>query len=365
MGREDVERVVVAAVPAITYRADGDGAAWRFTSVQGGLLDLLGVTAEALCDDPSRWVLMVHREDRERVLAERLRAGGSGRLEVEYRLRAADGADCWIREVAVRDGLSDGMCGLVIDLTEHRRADDVLEQLHDARLTAITGLLRAASLRDTTLQLFVHDIRSPLTAIAGLAKTLEERGKDIDPKDRDRILGRVAAASDRVVALVDDFARFWCLPLESTVPAERVRLAPLVLSAVAEVGVEGDVEIEVGDVVVETHPQLLRRVLVGLVRNAVEHTPGRTLIRVTAVEEPDGVVLDVEDDGPGIPEELRGHMFEPLVRGADGGNGMGIGLTLVQAAVGLLGGAVRALANPSGGTIMRVELPSVARTAAA
>lgn len=355
-----MDREIVAAVPAVTYRATSDTDAWRFTSVQGGLLERLGTRPEDLCGDPGRWVLMIHRSDRERVVAERRRAARTGHLELEYRLQTPDGGECWVHDVAVReDPDDDAMCGIITDLTEHCRADDILEQLHDARLLAVTGLLRRAAIRGTTVQLFVHDMRSPLTAVTGLARTLQERGGELTQGDRDRVFGRMVAAGERVVALVDDFARFWDLPLqEAALQRRRLALASVVAEAIHEVGVDdGLIDVDVGDVVVETNAELLRRVLVGLLRNAMQHTPEGTGIRVAAEAGGGRVVLQVEDDGPGIPEHVRHRVFEDHARVASHGCGTGIGLNLVCAAVELLGGDVRALEGTTGGTLISVELP--------
>ncbi len=356
-----MEREVVAALPALTYRASLANDAWGYTNVQGGLLERLGVRPDDLCGDPSRWVVMIDRADRERVIAERRRAARTGRMELEYRVRTVDGDVCWVHDVAVQDHLEgDAMCGLVVDLTEHRRADDVLEELHDARLSSLGRLLRATSVRDTTVQLFVHDLRSPLTAVAGLARTLHDRAEQLPPEDRDRIFGRMVAAGERIIALVDDFASFWDMPVGDGVPTCPVPLAPLVAEVVAEVGTtDGRVQVDAGDVVAETNPELLRRVLVGLVRNAVDHTPEGTALRVSAGTWDGRVVVDVEDDGPGLPEDLRDQVFRPRMRAPGAcGDGMGFGLALVRAGVELLGGEVQALEGTAGGTVFRVALPA-------
>ena len=359
MGQGAMDREVVAAVPAVTYRARSNTDAWTFTSVQGGLLERLGTGPEQLLRDPSGWILMVHREDRERVITAWRRAASDGHLEVEYRLQTRDGEDCWVHDVAVRDdGRSGSMVGIVTDLSEHHRADAVLQQLHDARWMAVTRLLRAAAVRDTTVQLFVHDMRSPLTAVAGLARTLHERGSQVDEADRARVLRHMVAASERVIGLVDDFARLWELPLDrAAVPVRTVQLSALVEGAMDEVGLPAGVAVDVGEVALETNAELLRRVLVGLVRNAVLHTREDTAVRVSASASDGWVTIEVQDDGPGIPEHVRDRLFDPHSRVSGDGRGMGIGLTLVHAAVELLGGDVVAIAPPAGGTIIRIELP--------
>lgn len=351
-----MERRVASAVPALMYRATTEADGWNFAAVCGGLLERLDVSPDDLCADPGQWILMVHRADRARVIAERRRATTSGRFELEYRLRTPGYDVCWVHDVAVAD--DGGMSGVVVDLTEHRRAAEVLEKLYDARLDAVDGLVRASAVRATTVQLFVHDLRSPLTAVAGLSRRLQERGDGISAEDRDRILHRMAGASERILALVDDFACFWDQRLDDVAVAVRpVALCSLVRLAVDEVGEDERVRVDVDETVVETNPELLGRVVVGLLRNAVQHTPPDTMVRLSVAAEDGCVILEVEDDGPGIPSHLRDCIFEPRVRGTDEHGGMGMGLALVRSAVELLGGHVEMDEGASGGTVVRVELP--------
>lgn len=349
---------IMAAVPGMVYRASSRTDAWSFTAVQGGLPIRLGTQSDELCGDPGRWLLMVHRADRHHVVSERRRAVDTGRLELEYRVLTPDGGDCWVHDVAVRDGSGDGMCGIVTDLTEHRRAADVLAELQDAQLAAVTRRLHATSARDTTVQLFVHDIRSPLTGIARLARAMQEDGGRASTEDRDRAFERMLQASDRVLALVDDLVRFWDLAQgRAEVPVGSVQVDRLVSDAMAEVGLDDhDVCVDVNDVVVHTNAPLLTRVLVGLLRNAVQHTPPGASVAVSAAVCGDVVVIEVEDDGPGIPAELRDRLLTPRPPGW-GDAGLGIGLSLAHAAVELLGGEVCVLDGPAGGTVVRVQLP--------
>jgi signal transduction histidine kinase len=85
----------------------------------------------------------------------------------------------------------------------------------------------------------------------------------------------------------------------------------------------------------------LHRLTLNLMENAIRHTPRGTQVRA-AVERVDGNVrLTVEDDGPGIPEDLRGRVFERFVRGAgDRGGSSGLGLSIVHAVAESHGGSV-------------------------
>jgi signal transduction histidine kinase len=106
----------------------------------------------------------------------------------------------------------------------------------------------------------------------------------------------------------------------------------------------------------------LHRLVLNLVQNAISHTPGGTLIDVTVSIQGDDAVLEVVDDGPGIPDELRPRIFERFVRG-DGDarrGGSGLGLAIVQAVAQSHFGTVE-LAGEDGrpGTRFVVRLPLV------
>ena len=90
---------------------------------------------------------------------------------------------------------------------------------------------------------------------------------------------------------------------------------------------------------VEVDPSKVERVIENLLVNAARYTPPGTAVLVQVTARPDGIVLVVEDDGPGIPDELKDVLFEPFRQGEDSsGRGVGIGLSLVQRFAELHGG---------------------------
>ena len=109
---------------------------------------------------------------------------------------------------------------------------------------------------------------------------------------------------------------------------------------------------------VEVDPGKVERVVENLLVNAARHTPPGTAVQVDVTARPDGVVLTVEDDGPGVPDELKEALFEPFRQGEDSsGRGMGIGLSLVQRFAELHGGTARIEDAPTGGARFVVTLP--------
>ena len=112
--------------------------------------------------------------------------------------------------------------------------------------------------------------------------------------------------------------------------------------------------------------QMLRRVLFNLVRNAAQALQGRPAaagrVRVRLAQAGEFWNLDVEDNGPGIPIELRETVFDPYVTTKD--DGTGLGLSIVKKVVIEHGGTIRAEQSEWGGARLRVRLPVLGTRAA-
>ena len=119
------------------------------------------------------------------------------------------------------------------------------------------------------------------------------------------------------------------------------------------------VRVDVGDAVVLADPGLLERVLVNLVDNALRHAGG-LVVRVNAGPVGDRVLINVVDEGPGVPRDTGERMFEPFQRLGDQDNtsGVGLGLSVARGFVEAMGGTVTATDTPGGGLTMVVELAS-------
>ena len=111
--------------------------------------------------------------------------------------------------------------------------------------------------------------------------------------------------------------------------------------------------------VAEVDGPKLERIVDNLLANATRHTPSGTVIRVVVEETEGGVLIRVEDRGPGIVEEQREGIFEIFNRGGAGAGqaGTGIGLSLVAQFAALHGGRAWVEENPGGGSSFRVLLP--------
>lgn len=160
-----------------------------------------------------------------------------------------------------------------------------------------------------------HEMKSPLTVVRGAAELLED--PDLSPQDRAALVARVAAAADRMTALLEaqrDLAR---------VSEPALAGSTCLSDAVAELALVIAVEV-VQDAVIPLAAEPLRMVLGHLLVNAADS--GATAVRLTATP----TLLVVEDDGPGIAEGDRARIFDPFFTTRRDAGGTGMGLPIVR-----------------------------------
>ncbi|HEU4905888.1 MAG TPA: HAMP domain-containing sensor histidine kinase, partial [Solirubrobacterales bacterium] len=110
------------------------------------------------------------------------------------------------------------------------------------------------------------------------------------------------------------------------------------------------------------NPDELHRMVLNLLDNAVRHTPPGSTIELRLRRQGDSAVVEVADDGPGVPPELREQVFERFVRGEGSADtavsgGSGLGLAIVNAVAGSHGGRAEVAESPGGGALFRIRLP--------
>jgi len=213
-----------------------------------------------------------------------------------------------------------------------------------------------------------HEIRNPLASIRSSVEQLA-RSKHADEDER-FLSGLIVRESDRLSRLLSeflDFARvrathFAPLDLHSVVVAV-VRL----IRAHPDCRPDAVITVEGGHTLLEGDEDLLHRVVTNLVLNAVQAARGPVRVTVSvsaaqASEIPHGtdlehaIRLQVRDNGPGIPEEVRERLFQPFVSGRSGGSGLG--LAIVQRAVEAHRGLVLVDSAPGSGTTFTIFLPA-------
>ena len=212
-----------------------------------------------------------------------------------------------------------------------------------------------------------HELRTPLTSILANLELLQER---LDASERrgeeGEMIDSALRSSRRMSHLVSDLLLLARADAGRTGARRECDLAAVAVAALSEVRpVANGHQLTLADrgpVPVDGDPDELHRLAVNLLENGVRHTPAGTEIRV-AVERRNGhAVLEVSDDGPGIPPGMEAQVFSRFVRGdgpADvaGDGGAGLGLAIVKAVAVSHGGDVDAGSSPAGGARFTVRLP--------
>ena len=241
----------------------------------------------------------------------------------------------------------------------------------NAMLSQIETAFAEKAASEDRLRRFVadasHELRTPLTAIRGYAE-LFRRGAAERPEDLARAMRRIEDEATRMSVLVEDLLLLARLdqgrPLECG-PVDLVAVAGDALADLSAIAPDRPVTFEHPDTLVISGDEArLRQVAGNLVANARIHTPEGTGVHVRVRSQDGQAVLEVADEGPGLPPGDEGRVFERFYRAdtarartADN-QGTGLGLSIVAAIVTAHGGSVQAGSPPSGrGAYFMVALP--------
>lgn len=306
--------------------------------------------------------------DPDRFVDPQARALFLARLEAEstvasslLRLRKVDGAAIWLEVTANAEVLEPGRLrveAIVRDVSARKKLDDQARDVHQQLLQAekLAALGQAISG-------VAHELNNPLATILSWSERLAQRSVD-DPVRHglEIILGEAERAA-RIVRNLLTFAR----KRQSTralVDLNQVVRETLALRAheqhVTHITVIPALAAGLPQVFADGHQ--LKQVLLNLMINAEQamlgaHGRGRVVVRTWHDADRDAVVLEVNDDGPGIPEEMQGRIFDPFFTTKSVGKGTGLGLTVAYAIVQEHGGRIRLDAAHGRGTSFFVELP--------
>jgi PAS domain S-box-containing protein len=345
-------RTLVEQIPAIVYLGEyGENGDWLYISPQ--VQRVLGYTPEEWLAHPHPMASFVHPDDIAAVREEERRSQREGdTFRSEYRMLTKDGRWVWILDeaAAVRDatGRPFVLQGTMFDITERRAAEE--------RLRALDGL------KNTLLHTLSHDLKGPLTAILGAASTLERLDTELRDEERANLLRTLQTRTMAMNALLTDLLDLDRLDQGIVEPRRfPVDVGQLVCELVDhdEPLRDREVVVRADRVVVRLDRPKVERMIQNLLANAASHTPPSARVWVRVQAEEHGVLIVVDDDGPGVPDELKERVFQPFHRGPATSNvpGSGIGLSLVMRFAELHGGRAWVEDRPGGGASFRVYLP--------
>ena len=242
---------------------------------------------------------------------------------------------------------------------------------HHRQLTAAASrtaaIEQAGTLRRSLLSAVSRDLRTPLAAAKVAVSSLRANDVTFSAHDTAELLATIEESLDQLTALVGNLLDSSRLAANVVRPELRqVSLAETVQRVLVSIGRGSTglshpsidrVNVEVGGTAAMADAELLERVLANLIDNALRHAPN-SMVRINAGRVGDRVLIDVIDEGPGIPQGSSEDLFAPFQRLGDSAStcGVGLGLSVARGFTEAMGGSISATDTPGGGLTIIVDL---------
>jgi two-component system, OmpR family, sensor histidine kinase KdpD len=263
-----------------------------------------------------------------------------------------------VQGLKASDGAVQALLNLVAIAIERVRTENATNRAEAAR--------QSEEFKSTLLDAVAHEFKTPLTSIKAASTALLADGHQFS-HDTNELLSIINEETDRLDSLVTEAVRM------SQIDAGKIRLErasvpveELLDPAIASFGNRADGRIQRAETAVDTiyvDREMILLALRQLIDNALKYTPPTTMIRVWADRRDDRVVIHVADQGPGIPEADRDHIFEKFFRRQrvrDMVPGSGLGLHIAREIARMHGGDLWVAGAEGGGSEFGLALPAIA-----
>ena len=240
--------------------------------------------------------------------------------------------------------------------------EQVIREKSKADLIAKNEQLRANLLRSIS-----HDLRTPLTSISGSAGILLSSSDTLDEKNKKQLYTDIYDDSLWLINLVENLlsvTRIEDGTMQLNMTTELIEeVVHEALQHISRQGREHHIQVQQDNefILVKMDTRLMIQVIINLIDNAIKYTPKGSHILIHVFKQKQEVCIDVQDDGPGITDELKPHIFDMFYTGnmkvADSRRSLGLGLALCKSIVNAHHGTMSVLDNQPKGAILRVILP--------
>jgi PAS domain S-box-containing protein len=265
----------------------------------------------------------------------------------------------WLVPIHTENGGMSSILGISRDITEQKKTDEALQR-------ALENERKLSEMRSNFFSMTSHQFRTPLSTILLSVELLRKYGAGWNEEKRLEQLGWINEAAERMNTMLEDIlvigrvesGRYICTPKEFD-------FISFAHALVREIGMNDRdehnlrLDHEVPNLQVYLDPDILQRVVDNLLSNAIKYSPRGSEIRMMIRVEGAFVLIEVSDQGIGIPERDLKYLFQPFQRGSNASEfpGSGIGLTIIQKSVELLNGTVSLESKEGQGTTFFVRIP--------
>ena len=351
---------LLSNLPDVVLYETGNGKEF----ITENVIELLGYPANKFIDDRRFFQKIMHPGDAKNVevkVREWHKSGNQGILNTEFRVRREDGTYIWLEDhmVTLKNAAgSEHMAGVLIDVNEHKKAEEKLKHLAEKLSISNQDLEQFAYVAS-------HDLQEPLRMVASYIQLLQRRYKDKLGSEADEFINYAVDGVVRMKTLINDLLVF------SRVNTQELKLEPADTNEILEtikVNLRTAIE-ESGTVinaeklpVINANKLQLTQLFQNLVSNAIKFRGDKTpVIDISAKHEADEWMFSVTDNGIGIEKEFADRIFIIFQRLHNYAEypGTGIGLAICKKIVEKLGGHIWVESEPGKGSTFNFTIPAV------
>jgi PAS domain S-box-containing protein len=380
--------LILESLPIVSYTCSANGN-FKITFVSNSIKEITGYTPLQFTGKTSFWQEHIHPDDREKILLELKSATRKGTYRVEYRFQASDGSYRWFsdyRQLLMKPGNRSRsyMVGAWQDITEERRIRQegrlrVQQMIQSHKLKALGEVVAGVA----------HEINNPVSFIANNIPLLEEMWSAVEPilassgasnmdwsdkglsyvevsTNMKEIIEEFKIASQRikrVIAGLKEFARADEIAEKKPVQIEEVINGVLIIvgAQVRKTISRIDRYVDSNLPPIQGHFQKIEQVIANLLINAHQSIPGdrkgRIIITARNIKRLKTVLIEIEDNGGGMQQDLLDHIFEPFFTTRRDKEGTGLGLSISYGLIKEHHGIIGVLSRPGLGSRFSIYLP--------
>ena len=352
---EEQYRLIAENVTDMITRHDVHG---NYDYVSASSYALLGYTPDDLKSHSAFEFL--HPEDVENIQSglKELYSKGQGIYTASYRYKRKDGRYIWIESTnkltySDSDAKIDGVISISRDISERKNFELKLEE-------KIKEL-------DTFIYRSSHDLKGPLASLQGLINVAKSEIKD---STSIQYFGLIERSVNHLDTLLMDLLNITRIA-QGSLNLVNLNLAELIDSTIKSFDHLPEYdrilwEIDVDpSISVQLDKSLINNVIHNLIINSIKYydkNKDQSQIKITLKEKNEMIVLNIEDNGEGIPEDIQTHVFDMFFRGNTKSSGTGLGLYIVKNAIEKLGGQIKMQSKLDMGTKFSIQLPMIKST---